>query len=95
MHCVKVGIWLTIAIFTLRRFLSKQDRLSCHGTSVNRVRVLTYVERLLATEAVVLVYPVWNEGFPAILKGFFDRVFCPEYASRPPVTARRRPTSVI
>jgi NAD(P)H dehydrogenase (quinone) len=25
----------------------------------------------------VLVYPVWNEGFPAILKGFFDRVFIP------------------
>jgi putative NADPH-quinone reductase len=23
------------------------------------------------------VYPVWNEGFPAILKGFFDRVFIP------------------
>jgi NAD(P)H dehydrogenase (quinone) len=21
--------------------------------------------------------PVWNEGFPAILKGFFDRVFIP------------------
>jgi NAD(P)H dehydrogenase (quinone) len=24
-----------------------------------------------------LIYPVWNEGFPAILKGFFDRVFIP------------------
>ena len=27
--------------------------------------------------SVVLVYPVWNEGFPASLKGFFDRVFIP------------------
>jgi NAD(P)H dehydrogenase (quinone) len=31
----------------------------------------------LAAEALILVYPVWNEGFPAILKGFFDRVFIP------------------
>jgi NAD(P)H dehydrogenase (quinone) len=57
--------------------LSNQDRLSYHDTSINRARVLTYVERVLATEALVLVYPVWNEGFPAILKGFFDRVFLP------------------
>ena len=25
----------------------------------------------------MLVFPVWNFGFPAILKGFFDRVFLP------------------
>ena len=31
----------------------------------------------MAAEALVLIYPVWNEGFPAILKGFFDRVFIP------------------
>ncbi len=31
----------------------------------------------MAVEALVLIYPVWNEGFPAILKGFFDRVFIP------------------
>jgi putative NADPH-quinone reductase len=24
-----------------------------------------------------MVYPVWNYGYPAILKGFFDRVFLP------------------
>ena len=23
------------------------------------------------------VHPVWNFGYPAILKGFFDRVFLP------------------
>jgi putative NADPH-quinone reductase len=32
---------------------------------------------LLAAETLVLVYPVWNEGFPAILKGFFARAFIP------------------
>jgi putative NADPH-quinone reductase len=25
----------------------------------------------------VLNFPVWNYGYPAILKGFFDRVFLP------------------
>jgi len=25
----------------------------------------------------VMVYPVWNMGFPAILKGFIDKVFLP------------------
>ena len=25
----------------------------------------------------MLSYPVWNFGYPAILKGFFDRVFLP------------------
>jgi NAD(P)H dehydrogenase (quinone) len=57
--------------------LSKRDRLNYHDTSTNRLGVSNYVERLLATEALVLVYPVWNEGFPAILKGFIDRVFLP------------------
>ena len=28
-------------------------------------------------EALVLSFPVWNYGYPAILKGFFDRVFLP------------------
>ena len=36
-----------------------------------------YVERLRRAEALVLSFPVWNYGYPAILKGFFDRVFLP------------------
>lgn len=31
-------------------------------------------------EHLVLVYPVWWGGFPALLKGFFDRVFQPGFA---------------
>jgi len=41
----------------------------------NRAGVERYVERLLAAEALVLVFPVWHDGPPAILKGYFDRVF--------------------
>ena len=32
---------------------------------------------LLAAEALVFSFPVWNMGFPAILKGFVDKVFLP------------------
>jgi putative NADPH-quinone reductase len=38
------------------------------------------VERLLAAEAMVLVFPTWWFGFPAILKGWFDRVWAPGFA---------------
>ncbi|MCA3419400.1 MAG: NAD(P)H-dependent oxidoreductase [Roseomonas sp.] len=32
---------------------------------------------ILAAETLVFVFPVWCFGVPAILKGFFDRVFLP------------------
>lgn len=41
----------------------------------NREGVEGYVERLLAAQILVFVFPVWHDGPPAILKGFFDRVF--------------------
>jgi NAD(P)H dehydrogenase (quinone) len=34
-----------------------------------------HVERLRAADAVVLCFPVWWYGMPAILKGYFDRVW--------------------
>jgi NAD(P)H dehydrogenase (quinone) len=57
--------------------LSEKERMQYHDIKLNRAPIATYAERLLAAEALILVYPVWNEGFPAILKGFFDRVFIP------------------
>lgn len=42
--------------------------------------VQTQVERLLSAEALVLVFPTWWFGFPAILKGWFDRVWAPGIA---------------
>jgi NAD(P)H dehydrogenase (quinone) len=57
--------------------MSEQERTQYHNPNLNRAPIATYADRLMAAEALVLVYPVWNEGFPAILKGFFDRVFIP------------------
>lgn len=57
--------------------LSRQNRIDYHDLARNRADVAGYVERLQAAEALVLVHPVWNFGFPAILKGYFDRVFLP------------------
>jgi NAD(P)H dehydrogenase (quinone) len=57
--------------------MSRQDRIEYHNVGLNRARVAPYADRLLAAEALVLSYPVWNMGFPAILKGFLDRVFLP------------------
>jgi NAD(P)H dehydrogenase (quinone) len=57
--------------------LSEQERIQYHDIKLNRALIAPYADRLLSAEALVLVYPVWNEGFPAILKGFFDRVFIP------------------
>lgn len=57
--------------------LTRAERMGYHDTETNLAPVAGYVERVRAADALVLVYPVWNFGFPAILKGFFDRVFLP------------------
>ncbi|MCX5496822.1 NAD(P)H-dependent oxidoreductase [Kaistia dalseonensis] len=62
--------------------LSREERLNYHDLDVNRRNVDPYVQRLLNAEALVICHPVWNFGFPAILKGFFDRVFLPGVSFR-------------
>jgi len=48
---------------------------------LNAREVVTYVERLRAAEALALVFPVWFDGLPAIMQGFFQRVFVPGVAT--------------
>lgn len=57
--------------------LTREERIHYHDPSRNRAPVQGYVDRLLAAEALVLCFPVWNFGPPAMLKGFLDRVFLP------------------
>lgn len=61
-----------------RAVMSRQERLDYHDVPGNLTpEVAPYVERLRAAEAMVFVHPVWNYGYPAILKGYFDRIFLP------------------
>jgi len=39
---------------------------------------------ILWAEHLTLVYPIWWGGIPALLKGFFDRVFLPGFAFQVP-----------
>ncbi|WP_274628466.1 NAD(P)H-dependent oxidoreductase [Arvimicrobium flavum] len=57
--------------------LTRAERLNYQDVGNNVEPVRGYVERLQRAEGLVLCYPVWNYGYPAILKGFFDRVFLP------------------
>jgi NAD(P)H dehydrogenase (quinone) len=62
--------------------LTAAERRGYHEVGANEGPVAPFVARLQAAEALVLVFPVWNFGFPAILKGFFDRVFLPGVSFR-------------
>jgi putative NADPH-quinone reductase len=57
--------------------LDADSRRRYFDLATNRQGVEPYVERLFAAEAVVLCFPVWCFGPPAILKGFMDRVMIP------------------
>jgi putative NADPH-quinone reductase len=62
--------------------LSEAERRGYHEVPENLGPVAGYVERLRAADALVMVFPVWNFGYPAILKGFLDRVFLPGVSFR-------------
>jgi putative NADPH-quinone reductase len=58
--------------------MTREERLAYHDVPGNLTPAIKpYVDRLRAAEALVIVHPVWNYGYPAILKGYFDRVFLP------------------
>lgn len=57
--------------------LSESERRGYLEMPENVEPVRGYVDRLRAADSLILIFPVWFYGFPAILKGFFDRVFLP------------------
>ncbi|WP_174802327.1 NAD(P)H-dependent oxidoreductase [Martelella limonii] len=57
--------------------LTREERIRYHDYPDNTGPVASHVERLKRAEALVIVSPVWNFGYPAILKGYFDRVWLP------------------
>lgn len=60
--------------------LTASERQSYYAASFDAASIQARAEQLLAAEAIVLVFPTWWFGFPAILKGWFDRVWAPGVA---------------
>jgi len=82
--------------------MSADERRFYHDPAINRAPVEGYVERLLAAEALVLVFPTWCFSMPAILKGWFDRVLLPgvsftleDNIARPALTHLKRIAGVV
>ncbi|HKJ76298.1 MAG TPA: NAD(P)H-dependent oxidoreductase [Gammaproteobacteria bacterium] len=60
--------------------LTARERASYYSGAYAAEAVSGQAERLLAAEGIVLVFPTWWFGPPAILKGWFDRVWAPGIA---------------
>lgn len=60
--------------------LTAAERGAYHTIGENLAGIESYVERLRAAEALVISAPTWWYGMPAILKGYFDRVWVPGVA---------------
>jgi putative NADPH-quinone reductase len=60
--------------------LSAQERIDYHEIGPNLANVAPYVEQLRAAEGLLLVFPTWSFGFPAILVGWLQRVWIPGVA---------------
>lgn len=60
--------------------LTIAERTSYYSNSYDRTGVAGEVERLLEAEALVLLFPTWWFSVPAMLKGWFDRVWAPGIA---------------
>jgi NAD(P)H dehydrogenase (quinone) len=60
--------------------MRRQERLDYLNTARNERLVRRYDDQLATAEAIVLIYPAWWYGMPAMLKGYFDRVWLPGVA---------------
>jgi putative NADPH-quinone reductase len=60
--------------------LKREERLKYNDTTSKSEDVRRYTEQLSSADGLVLVYPSWWYGLPAMLKGYFDRVWLPGVA---------------
>lgn len=60
--------------------LTAERRRDYHDPARNRANNQAYAERLMAANALVVQFPTWSFGPPAMLKGWFDRMFGPGIA---------------
>jgi NAD(P)H dehydrogenase (quinone) len=60
--------------------LTADRRRDYHDPARNRANNQAYVDRLMVANALVVQFPTWSFGPPAMLKGWFDRMFGPGIA---------------
>ncbi|KKB76341.1 NAD(P)H dehydrogenase [Devosia limi DSM 17137] len=60
--------------------LSASERTNHYGTPAPTPDIIAQQARLAAADVLVLVFPTWWFAVPAILKGWFDRVWAPGFA---------------
>jgi putative NADPH-quinone reductase len=60
--------------------MSAEERGRHHDIPHNLEGIEDHVQSLRRAEALLLVYPTWWYGMPAMLKGWFDRIWAPGVA---------------
>src|SRR5690242_7703541 len=60
--------------------MGADERRDYNDTSRNQSRVSDYIRRLRETDALVMQFPVWSFGPPAMIKGWMDRLLMPGVA---------------
>lgn len=55
------------------------DELYTHGNKKISKGIEDYQKRFERADKLILIYPVWWNGAPAILKGFFDKLLTPGF----------------
>jgi NAD(P)H dehydrogenase (quinone) len=60
--------------------LSEEGRRHYHDLLRNRVGLESYIARMTSAQALVVQFPTWCFGMPAMLKGFFERLLMPGVA---------------
>jgi NAD(P)H dehydrogenase (quinone) len=60
--------------------LSEEGRRHYHDVPRNQAGLESYIARLTSADALILQFPTWCFGPPAMLKGFFDRMIMPGVA---------------
>jgi len=79
-HLKKKGYRVTVKDLYKDGFdpvLSSSERKSYYTDSFDDEQLSTDIEQLKQAESLVLIFPTWWFSFPAILKGWFDRVWAP------------------
>jgi NAD(P)H dehydrogenase (quinone) len=71
--------------------LSEDARRHYHDVSRNQAGLDGYIARLRRADALVVQFPIWCFGMPAMLKGFFDRMIIPGVAFDLSDPARAKP----